>query len=43
MFGAIHLYLVDLSSHTVVTKKRKISDSSAVIWCVDRLYKLYTF
>ena len=28
-------YLIDLSSHVALTKKRKISDSRAFIWCAQ--------
>ena len=37
------LYLVDLSSHAALTKKRKICDSRAFVYCGDRLYTPYTF
>ena len=35
--------LVDISLHAALTKKRKMFDSSAVVWCADRLYTPYTF
>ena len=35
-FGAITR--IGLSLHAALAKKRKISGSSAVIWCADRLY-----
>ena len=35
--------LVDLSLHTSLTKKRKILDSSEVVWCAVHLYMPYTF
>ena len=35
--------LIDLSSHAALTKKRKISDRRAVIWCADHSYILYSF
>ena len=28
--------LVDLSLHAALTKKGKVSDSGAVVWCADR-------
>ena len=31
---------MDLSSHAALFKKRKISDSSAFVWCAERLYTL---
>ena len=35
--------LVDLRLHAALTKKRKISDSNAVVWCADCFYTPYTF
>ena len=35
--------LNDLSSHAALTKKRKISDTTAVVWCADCSYTLYSF
>ena len=35
--------LVDLSLYAALTKKRKILDGSAVVWCAVRLYTPYTF
>ena len=34
--------LTDLSCYVALTEKRRISDSRTVIWCLDRLYTLYT-
>ena len=31
------------SLHAALTKKRKISDSRALVWCADRSYTPYTF
>ena len=36
-------YLDNLRSHAALSKERKISNSSAFVWCVDRSYTLYTF
>ena len=36
-------YLVGLSSHAVLTKKRKICGSRAFVWCANHLHTLYTF
>ena len=33
----------DLSSHAALIQKRNISDSRAVIWCVDLSYTSYNF
>ena len=42
MFGDIHVqYVADHSLHAAITKKRKISDSKAIIWCTDCSYMLY--
>ena len=35
--------LAGLSSHAALTKKRKISDSRAVVQCEDCLYTPYSF
>ena len=39
-FGAV---LVNLSLHAALTKKRKIFESSEVVWCAYRLYTPYIF
>ena len=37
-----HAQLVGLSLHAALTKKRKISDGRASVWCVDCSYMPYT-